>query len=141
MSTTPIVPSGGAAIMRVAPANASRASSASSRTRIGRPDSRWIAAQSASRLGADRIAAVATAWMRSAPASRASAACAATTEASTVTVSAPIAPVVPSTSGTKIRRARTSRSPAPPRSATSSRVVFEPMSMHALRIRCHHLRR
>ena len=38
-----------------------------------------------------------------------------------------------------IRRVRTSRSPAPTRSATRSLVVFEPMSMHALRKRCHHL--
>ena len=139
MSTTPTVPSGGAAIVRVAPANARRASSASSSTRMRRPASRWIAAHSASRFTARRIAAVPTACTRDAPASRASAACAATTDASTVTVSSSIAPPAPSTSGTNIRRVRTSRSPAPSRSATRSLVVFEPMSMHALRKRCHHL--
>ena len=141
MSTTPTVPAGGSSSVAVAPANASRASSASSSTRIGRPASRSTAAHSAARLTAWRIAAVATACTRSAPQSRATAAWAATTDASTAIVSASISPRVPGTSGTNMRRASNSRRPAPARSATSSRVVFEPISMHAPRIGCHHLRR
>ena len=91
-------------------------------------------AQSASRLAAWRIAAVATAWMRSAPHSRATRGVRGDDRGEHGDrLRADRAAVAGSTSGTNIRRARTSRSPAPSGSATSSRVVFEPMSMHALR--------
>ncbi len=88
---------------------------------------------SSSRLGALRIAAVATATICSAPTSRATAAWVATTSAVSAIFSAGIAPprsrLLPIR--VKARWVTSSRSCPLPASATSSRVVLLPMSMQA----------
>ena len=89
------------------------------------------------RLGALRMAAVATATICSAPTSRATLACVATTSAVSAIFSAGIAPPWPRLLPIRVkaRWVTSSRSCPSPASATSSRVVLLPMSMQA-QIKC-----
>ena len=115
--------------------NASRASSSPESTTTGRPAAASTAAQKASRLGACRIAAVATILIASTPHSRAIRTCAATSSATCATLRSGIARRPPDPSRVNARCPRIScRFPARD-SATSSRVVFDPISMQAQRTR------
>ena len=86
-------------------------------------------ATNSSRLTAARIAAVATTRTWSAPAVRASSTCSATTRATSAIFSGAITGPVPMR--VKARRWSTSVKRPPATSATSTRVVFVPISTHA----------
>ena len=119
--------------MRVAPTNDRRASSSPDRISSGIPPACLTASSSCSRLGALRIAAVATATICSAPTSRATFACVATTPAVSVILSVGIEPVDARLfpMRVKARWVTSSRSWPLPASATSSLVVLLPMSIQA----------
>ena len=97
------------------------------------PPASSTAASSSSRLGALRIAAVATATICSAPTSRATLAWVRTTSAVSAIFSDGIAPVEAMLLPIRVkaRWVTSSRSCPFPASATSSRVVLLPMSMQA----------
>jgi hypothetical protein len=122
----------------VAPENASRASSSPVMTSTATPARACTASQSSCWFGAPRTAAVATTRSARAPASRASATWAATTSATAAIRTGSMLPsgARPAPRRVKARSAVTSRSTAlpVPGSATSRRVVFDPMSMQAHRI-------
>src|SRR3954454_15118165 len=135
-STTATVPGRSSASVLVAPRNAIRASSCSSRisTSTGMP------ATNSARLSAARIAAVATTRTPSAPRWRASATCSATTRPTSPIFSGAISGAMPRRVNarcwsTSVRRPSFT-------SATSTRVVFVPMSTQAQTIGrrgcCHH---
>src|SRR3954471_8793436 len=133
------LPSPATARPAVAPAKASRASSSPLRTSTGTPAAALSRASSASRPGASRSAAVATTRSAAMSLARAVSACSATASAIASALSAGM-PLRRSAAvrRTNARWAATSTS-APGRSgsgsATSSRVVFEPMSITAQRAR------
>jgi hypothetical protein len=121
----------------VAPAKASRASSSPVSTSTSTPAAALRWASRASRPGAARNAAVATTRRPSMPLARATSACSATASAIACTLSGgrPLRRSA-AVSRTNARCAATStRTPGRDGSgsATSSRVVFEPMSMQAQR--------
>ena len=135
-STTAIRPAGGVAIISVAPQKASRASSSPLRTTVSWPVRARSAASSAASLAAVRIAAVATTFIRSAPAARAVAICASTTAATCSIVSGGIVPSAASRRPMRVnaRSWSTASSRSPATSATRTRVVLDPMSMQAQRM-------
>ena len=90
-STTAIVPSSGSTNVCVAPTNASRASSCSSRISTSTPASSRMPVQNASPLLQLRIACVATARSACAPSRSAAARCSATTAATSAIFGAAIA--------------------------------------------------
>ena len=124
-STTPTSPGSSRPSVCVAPRKASRASSSPSRISTGSV----MPARNSSRLTAARMQAVATIRTRSAPASPASATCSATTRATSSIFSRGISACVPMR--VKARRWSTSVRRPSFTSATSTRVVFVPMSTHA----------
>ena len=130
-STTAIRPSSGCPSVRVAPRKARRASSSPSSTHTSTPPWRSISAQNSSRFAALRMTAVATVRIAAAPAWRASATCSATTVAvSAIRVAGIVPPAVnPRPSRVKARRCSTSVRTPSCASATSTRVVFVPISM------------
>ena len=132
-SITAIVPSGRRSSVRVAPTNDSRASSSPESTSSCIWPSPEMAVSSSSRLGALRMAAVATVTIRWAPTSRATFACVATTSAVSAIFAAGMAPPAPRLLPIRVkaRCVTSSRSRPSPASATSSRVVLLPMSMQA----------
>ena len=132
-STTPSGPSGGAASAPMAPRNASRASSSASRISSGVPQPASIAAASAWRSVAWRTAAVATIRSETASSSRAWRAWRATIDATSAISSGPSSPFTHSLKRVNARSETTSCRREAPASATSSRVVLEPMSMQAQR--------
>ena len=117
----------------MAPTNESRASSSPDSTLSSIPPASCTALTSWSRLGAVRIAAVATATMFFAPTSFATAACVRTTSAVSAIFSSGISPPFPRLFPIRVnaRCATSSRSRPSPASATSRRVVLLPMSMQA----------
>ncbi len=136
-STTAISPSTGCPSAFVAPMKAKRPSSSSLRTSTSTPASRSISATTLSRFLASRIAAVATVLIASAPSSSASRRWVATASAISATFSAVILPLRRDALSMRVyaRCSITVRSWPPSGSATSSRVVFEPMSIAAQSIR------
>ena len=130
-STTAIRPGSGRPSVRVAPRNASRASSSLSSTETSTPPSARMAAQNSSRFAALRITAVATVRTVAAPAWRASANCSATTAAfSAMRVAGMLPPgIIPLPRRVNARRWSTSTRRPSCASATSTRVVLVPMSM------------
>jgi hypothetical protein len=135
-STTAMEPSGGRGSVRVAPANASRPSSSADSTATSTPARARSAATSAPRLAARRIAAVATTRTCAAPASSAAARWAATTSATAAIAGSGIAPTASILRPMRVNARCSSTGISRPRaaSATSSRVVFDPMSMQAQRM-------
>ena len=134
-STTPSSPLGTCPSVRAAPRKASLASSSPDRTSIGRSQARRIASASAPPLRAWRIAAVATAMTSIAPSSRARRNWARTTSTTSPILASGSVPSrgTPRPMRVKARAWCTSTRRSPSHSATSSRVVFEPMSMQARR--------
>ena len=125
------MPSAGVASVRAAPTKARRASSSPDSTVIGIPPAASTASASSSRLGAPRIAAVATVTISPAPASRAMRAWLATTSAVSAIFSAGMAPPLERLfpMRVKARSVTSSRRRPSSTSATSSLVVLLPMSM------------
>src|SRR5215213_5613522 len=141
-STTPTRPSSDRPSVRVAPRKASRASSSPSRTWTSTPPASRIAAANSSWLTAARMAAVATTRSASAPSCSTIRRCSPTTRATSSIFSRGMPPPLsPLPMRVNARRWSTSRSRPSSTSATSTRVVFEPMSMQAQSIRlrggCH----
>ena len=130
-STTPTTPSRSRPSVRVAPTKASRASSSPSRIVTSTPPRSLTTSTNSSRLAALRIAAVATVRTGCAPAASASSRWEATTAPTSSILARGIsAPGLrPLPIRVKARRWRTSWSRPSLASATSTRVVFEPMSM------------
>ena len=130
-STTAMSPSGGCSSALVAPTNASRASSSSLSTSTATPARSAIARVKSSWLAASRIAAVATARIVSVPSSRARRTCVATTSATSRIFFGGILSSAwrPLPIRVNARWRSSSRRRPSAGSATSSRVVFEPMSM------------
>ena len=137
-STTATRPGSGRPSVRVAPRKASRASSSPSSTQTSTPPCSQIAAQNSSRLAARRITAVATVRIVGAPACSASASCSATTLAVSAIRAAGISPPACSPRPRRVNARRCSTSVRRPSraSATSTRVVFVPMSMQPQSMRC-----
>ena len=108
-----------------------------SSTHTSTPPCARMASQNSSRLAARRITAVATARMLDAPACSASACCSATTPAVSAIRAAGIVPpgARPRPRRVNARRCRTSVRPPGRASATSTRVVFVPISMQPQSIR------
>src|SRR5436190_18911102 len=141
-STTPIRPSSGSPSVRVAPRKASRASSGPSSTSTSTPPWSRSAAVNSTALAAPRIAAVATTRSVAHPISSTIARCCATTRATSAIFSPGISPPLrPLAMRVNSRRWSTSERCPASTSATSTRVVLEPMSMQAQSIRrgrcCH----
>ena len=130
-------PSGGWSSALVAPTKASRASSSSLSTSTDTPARSAIARVNSSWLEASRIAAVATARIVSVPSSRASRTWVATTSTTSAIFFAGIVSSRrrPLAIRVNARWRSSSRSRPSAGSATSSRVVFEPMSMQPQIIR------
>ena len=135
-STTASVPRGGGSSVRAAPWKASRASSSPLRISASTPARSRSARTSSAPLAARRIAAVATTRMRSQPHSRAVARCSATTfaTASIVAVGDRAELVEAAPDAGECAQLHDLGEPTGPGSATSSRVVFDPMSMQAQRM-------